>query len=161
MQSKWKYLALSALVGTAASAGFALPTIVPDAWADEQPLKVMQSAKHQVLELFDRDTDFFKPQWSVEPSVSQDVLSTQVVRKIEAGKTSFVSVVTTPSGVYSSDGLDSPHVRYPGIHRDESREFDAVAYLSNGGWVGFKFRHADSIRTVVPLTGGGYTVIGN
>ncbi|HEY9012256.1 MAG TPA: hypothetical protein VIN06_14685 [Devosia sp.] len=161
MQNKWKYAALGALVGTAACVAFVMPAIVPHAWADEQPLKTMHSAKHQVLKLFDRDGDFFKPQWSVEPSVSQDVLSTQVVRKIEAGKTSFVSVVTTPSGVYSSDGLDSPHVRYPGILRDGSREFDAVAYLSDGGWVGFKFRHADSIQTVVPLSGGGYIMVGN
>jgi hypothetical protein len=159
MQSKWKYTALGALVGTVASAVFALPAIVPHAWADEQPLKTLQSAKHQVLTLFDRDMDLFKPQWSAEPSVSQEVISTHVVRKIEAGQTSFVSVVTTPSGVYSSDGLDSPHVRYPGIHRDKDREFDAVAYLSNGGWVGFKFRRADSIRTVVPLSSGGYMVL--
>lgn len=161
MRSKWTYMAVGALVGTAASAAFALPSLVPVAWADEQPVKTMQGAKQQVLELFDRDADFFKPQWSVEPSLSQDVLSTQVVRKIEAGKTSFVSVVTTPSGVYSSDGLDSPYVRYPGIQPDESREFDAVAYLSNGGWVGLKFRPADSIQTVVPLTGGGYAVLDN
>lgn len=84
-----------------------------------------------------------------------------MVRKIEAGKTSLVSVVTTPSGVYSSDGLDSPHVRYPGIHRDKSREFDAVAYLSDGSWIGFKYRQADSFRALVPLDGGGFMVVGD
>ena len=161
MQSKWKYTALGALAGVVASAAFALPAIVPDALADEQPLKTMQSAKHQVLKLFDRDMDLFKPQWSAEPSVSQEVLSTHVVRKIEAGKTSFVQVVTTPSGVYSSDGLDSPHVRYPGIHRDTSREFDAVAYLSDGSWIGIKYKEADSFRALVPINGGGFMVVGN
>ena len=159
MQNKWKYAAVGALAGTLATIAFAMPSIIPDAWADEQPIRTLQTAKHQVLELFDRDMDLFKPQWSVEPTVSQAVQSTQVVRKIEAGRTSFVEVVTTASGVYSSDGLDSPHVRYPGLHRDSDREFDAVAYLSDGRWIGIRLRYAHSIRTMVPLQNGGYMTV--
>lgn len=154
MQNKWKYAAIGAFAGTAATLVLAMPSIIPDAWADEEPIRTMQVAKHQVLELFDRDLDLFKPQWSVEPGVSQVVTSTHVVRKIEAGQTSFVSVVTTPTGVYSSDGLDSPNIRYPGLHRDKNREFDAVAYLSDGSWVGLKLRDADSFRGAVPFKGG-------
>lgn len=73
MQNKWKYTALGAVAGVVASAAFALPAMVPDALADEQPLKTLQSAKQQVLTLFDRDMELFKPQWSAEPSVSQEV----------------------------------------------------------------------------------------
>ncbi len=51
-----------------------------------------------------------------EPGVSLEPLSTVTVRKIAFGQTSFVTVTTTSSGVYSSDALASPHVRYPGIH---------------------------------------------
>jgi hypothetical protein len=159
MDKKWKYAAIGALAGTAATVVLAMPSIIPTAWADEEPIRTLQVAKHKALELFDRDLDLFKPQWSTEPSVSQEVVSTHVVRKIEAGKTSFVQVVTTPSGVYSSDGLDSPHVRYPGFNRDTSREFDAVAYLSDGSWVGIKLREADSVRALVPLQNGGYLVV--
>jgi len=53
-----------------------------------------------------------------EPGVSLEPLSTSVVRKIGYGQTSFVTVATTSSGVYSSDGLKDPHVRYPGVFVD-------------------------------------------
>lgn len=159
MDKKWIYAVIGGLAGVVASVVLVMPSIIPRAWADEQPIRTLQAVKHKALQLFDRDLDLFKPQWSTEPSVSQDVLSTQVVRKIEAGKTSFVQVVTTPSGVYSSDGLDSPHVRYPGFNRDTAREFDAVAYLSDGTWVGIKLRDADSVRALVPMQSGGYMVV--
>ena len=51
-----------------------------------------------------------------EPGVSLDPLSSVTVRKIAFGQTSFVTVMTTSSGVYSTDALANPHVRYPGIH---------------------------------------------
>ena len=47
--------------------------------------------------------------------VSFDPTSTTVVRKIGYGRTSFVTIATTPTGVYSTDGLASVHVRYPGV----------------------------------------------
>jgi acetyl esterase/lipase len=159
VKDKWKYSIIGALSGTAATMVFALPSLIPLAWAHEQPISTLQTAKHQALKLFDRDNDLFKPQWSTEPSVSQEVASSYEIRKIEAGKTSFVQVVNTPSGVYSSDALDSPHVRYPGIHRDKDREFDAIAYLSGGGWIGIKLRDADSFRALVPMPSGGFAVV--
>ena len=44
-----------------------------------------------------------------------------VIRKIAYGRTSFVTVATTESGVYSSEALTNPHVRYPGIYVDPLR----------------------------------------
>ncbi len=44
-----------------------------------------------------------------------DVKSASTITKISAGHKSIVSIVTTPSGTYSSDALLSPNVRYPGI----------------------------------------------
>ena len=41
------------------------------------------------------------------------------VRKIGYGQTSIVNIITTSSGVYSSDALTSPHVLYPGIHVEQ------------------------------------------
>ena len=55
---------------------------------------------------------------ATEPSVSLDPLSSVTVRKIAYGRTTFVTVTTTSSGTYSSDGLVSPHVRYPGVHAE-------------------------------------------
>ena len=51
-----------------------------------------------------------------EPGISLDPQSSVTVRKIAFGQTSFVTVMTTSSGVYSTDGLANPHVRYPGVH---------------------------------------------
>src|SRR5690606_7541371 len=53
---------------------------------------------------------------SVDPSISTEATRTEFVRKIEFGRTSVVKVTTTASGTYSTDGLYSPHIRYPGIH---------------------------------------------
>ncbi len=52
---------------------------------------------------------------TIAPYVSTDVLSHSRVRKIGYGRISEVSISTTASGVYSTDGLASPHVLYPGI----------------------------------------------
>ena len=38
------------------------------------------------------------------------------MRKIGYGKTSIVNIITTTSGVYSSDALTCPHILYPGVH---------------------------------------------
>jgi len=158
-QNKWKFAVIGALAGSVATFVLAAPSIVPLAWADEQPIRTLQAVKQNTLDLFERDMELFKPQWSTEPSVSQDVQSNQVIRKIEAGRTSFVQVVTTSSGVYSSDALDSPHVRYPGIHREVDHDFDGVAALADGHWVGLGLHDAHSFVAVVPMTGGGFAVI--
>jgi hypothetical protein len=47
--------------------------------------------------------------------VSREILSFTNVRKIGFGQESLVSVATTPTGTYSTDGLTSPHVLYPGV----------------------------------------------
>ena len=49
-----------------------------------------------------------------DDSVSGDVVSSKVVKKIAGGRTSDVTITTTPSGTYSTDGLLSPHIQYPG-----------------------------------------------
>ncbi|VAW22036.1 hypothetical protein MNBD_ALPHA11-887 [hydrothermal vent metagenome] len=58
-------------------------------------------------------------QVNFDASVSTDVLSSNVIRKIEFGKESIVSVVSTPSGVYSTDGFASKNVQYPGVEVSE------------------------------------------
>ncbi len=47
--------------------------------------------------------------------VSQEALTSTIVRKVGYGHVTNVKIVTTESGTYSSDGLISPHVLYPGI----------------------------------------------
>jgi hypothetical protein len=54
-----------------------------------------------------------------EDSVSREATSQVEVRKIGYGKTRMVNIITTSTGVYSSDALTNPHFRYPGVHVEE------------------------------------------
>lgn len=148
MQDKYKYTMLGALVGTVVAVTLAAPAIIPKAWADEQPIRALQDVKHSVLEALDDKVTFYKPDWTVEDSVSTTPIRTATVRKIEAGKTSFVTIATTSTGVYSSDGLESPNIRYPGIHPNERKYEPIVAVLTSDGWVALKLVPADSFTDV-------------
>jgi len=48
-------------------------------------------------------------------SVSLEPTASAIVRKIGYGRAIDVNIATTATGTYSSDGLTSPHVLYPGI----------------------------------------------
>lgn len=73
---------------------------------------------------------------SVSPDVSLDVLGTSVITKIQGGHLTKIQVVQTPTGVYSTDGLASPHVRYPGIwvSMNESQVTGGAWALTESGW---------------------------
>lgn len=157
MDKKWIYSALGALIGTAVSVTLAFPSLLPRAIADDQPMKLLAATAPELIDRFNGNAEFFKPDWTVEESVSTDVISSQTIRKIEAGRTSFVTVATTSSGVYSSDGLTSGHVRYPGIHAEERRT-EMLAILSDGGWAFISPVDAGSFLQVVPNANGSMVV---
>ena len=76
-------------------------------------------------------------EFTIDESVSTDVQRTQVVKKIGHGITSRVTIVTTPSGTYSTDGMLSPYVRYPGIEK-RLRTWPDDFYLADGGrWMSY------------------------
>lgn len=159
MKNKWTYMMLGALIGTTVSVTLAWPNLIPKAIAEEQPMKLLTASKTELLDMFDGPAEFFKPDWTVEESVSTEVLSQHTVRKIEAGRTSFVTVATTATGVYSSDGLTSGNVRYPGIHA-ENKQAATLALLGPGGWMTIMPVHAGSMVEVVPTETGGVIVGG-
>lgn len=64
-------------------------------------------------------------------SVSLEPVRSSVISKIGYGTITHVNVATTDTGTYSSDGLTSPHVRYPGIVVSEVREEPVGPY-----WLG-------------------------
>jgi hypothetical protein len=152
-------MALGGLVGVAVSVTLAWPGLIPKAIADEQPMKLLTASKNELLEMLNGPAEFFKPQWTVEDSVSTEVVSSSRIRKIEAGRTSFVTVARTATGVYSSDGLTSTNVRYPGIHSDEQRNA-ALAYLVGGGWMFFAPAAAGSSLEVIETETGGAIMSG-
>jgi hypothetical protein len=121
------------LAGFLMAGTLALPSVLPPAVADEEPARTLLKTADQIFpKPIDGDT-FAKPEWTVEPWVSTDVISQTSVRKIGYGRTTFVAISKTATGTYSSDGLQSPYIRYPGIIR-------------NAG--------SDSFMTIVPFKGG-------
>ncbi len=91
-----------------------------------------------------------------EDSVSIKALSTAVVRKVGFGKTEFVKITTTSTGVYSSDGMANPHIRYPGVHFEQVTPVMAflapvVAFWSpSRGWLDTEGNDTGSFVYLVP-----------
>jgi hypothetical protein len=80
-----------------------------------------------------------------EDWVSTTPLTTTQVKKIEAGKVSYVTITTTATGTYSTDAMVSPHVQYPGISvQDADAERNVFRYWSNGRWSAFATGNAGS-----------------
>lgn len=97
------------------------------------------------------DDDFYDVRFSDE--VSQEVIGSHVVKKVGGGNTSFVNIVQTPTGIYSTDGLVSNNVQYHGItvrkvHRYELLLPLAFAWSHNQGWVGLPRDGSNAIQYV-------------
>jgi hypothetical protein len=85
-----------------------------------------------------------------EDSVKTEPTSHTRIRKIEYGRTSFVDISTTESGTYSSEGLYSPHFRYPGIHvkRVANQDASIFTYWGGTGWIGLPIAAGNSFVSV-------------
>ena len=121
------------LAGFLMAGTLALPSILPPAVADEEPIRTLLRTADQIFpEPIGEDT-FAKPEWTVEPWVSTDAISQTSVRKIGYGRTTFVTISKTATGTYSSDALQSPHIRYPGIIRNsEPNSFLTIVPFKGG-----------------------------
>lgn len=111
------------------------PGAVVSTFADELVQKVVAPGfdTDNLVKFEDRNYIVEREDW-----VSTDVLSSSRIKKVEAGRVSYVTISTTPTGTYSSDAMFSPHVQYPGISvtpdEDSRRRF---AYWTNGKWSAF------------------------
>lgn len=81
-----------------------------------------------------------------EDWVASEPLSTAVVKKVEGGRVSYVTITTTETGTYSTDAMFSDHVQYPGIRVEERPRYprNHFSYWSGGNWYGFTSGGADS-----------------
>lgn len=105
--------------------------------ADEQPGAIDPS---KLVRFGDRDYRVEYADW-----VATDPISSSTVKKIEAGKVSYVSISTTATGTYSTDGLTSRHIRYPGITVEALPATDtSFAALSGGQWLHFSVYRGNS-----------------
>lgn len=140
---------------------------LPPAWAQEEPAKTLLSSQSQLFPpAFDAsklvrisDQDYLVG----ATGASLEAISSVNIRKIGYGKNRFVTVTTTSSGVYSTDGLISPHIRYPGIEvtrvpnevRGNGSMWRRLAEWSpRRGWVARPTVDADSFRIVAPFDQG-------
>ena len=81
--------------------------------------------------------------------VATDPLSNARVKKIEAGKVSYVSITTTDTGTYSTDAMFSPHVRYPGITVEVADTVrNAFSEWLDGHWSEFSSSDAGSFTFI-------------
>lgn len=108
---------------------------------------------------------------NTEPGVSLTPETEAHVRKIGFGITSIVDILTTSSGTYSSAGLVSPNVRYPGVHTAQlklvalpfSGSIEGWSRLS--GWVNIPLLSSNSIGILddisVPASRDGTCVVSN
>ena len=64
-----------------------------------------------------------------DPALAQNVLSNYSIRKVGFGRVSSVRIVTTPVGTYSTDGLASNHVLYPGVNVIEATSNPIEGFL--------------------------------
>lgn len=97
----------------------------------------------------------------IAPTVSREIIGTQSIRKIGFGHETSVQIVTTPSGVYSSDGIASSHVLYPGIKGKPAANagLGVLFALTGGKWHPLVFTRAGSFVHYGPgyLTNGSTT----
>lgn len=144
------------IFGLLAAGMLSIPSILPAAIAEEEPAKTMLSAMDELFPPPIDTSNLVKFDITIEPSVSTDVAKTRTVRKIGFGRTEFVSIVTTSTGTYSTDGVASPYLRYPGIHKElKRRPVAGIALWSHrDGWAVFKEVDAGSFVSIAPFKGG-------
>ena len=114
-QERTRSILTGGLIGFLVAGTLALPSILPPAMADEQPFRTLLGSADSLFPKKIAAEDFVKPEFSVEPWVSTEVVKRSTVQKIGYGRTETVTIAETPTGTYSSDGLASAHFRYPGI----------------------------------------------
>lgn len=84
-----------------------------------------------------------------EDWVSTDPIETHQVKKIEAGRVSYVTITRTATGTYSSDGIASPHVQYPGVIEPANpRNRFSFSSWNNGQWTRLKTYDGNSYVSV-------------
>lgn len=95
------------------------------------------------LLILDEDSGVRYEDW-----VSTDPIDTQTIKKIEAGRVSYVTVTRTSTGTYSSDGIASPHVQYPGVIEPNPLNEFSFSSWNNGRWSSFRTYSGNSYVSV-------------
>lgn len=103
---------------------------------------------------------------SHDDSVSLVPVSSSVIRKVGYGRATDVHIIQTSSGTYSTDGLASNHVLYPGINAEHVADLDhwwgSYYWVRGAGWMGVSLRGGNSfVHYGKSASGGRYITNGN
>lgn len=133
------------------------PTLIPAATAvANEPIvqELLQTPNQMLHPAIDTD-GLLKWDFHVQPGTSIEPTHESTIRKIAYGRTTFVNVMQTDSGVYSSDGLASPNVEYPGIVKEPKPGTSPILWFwGDGRWSTATAFGAGSFVTATPFKGG-------
>jgi len=88
-----------------------------------------------------------------EDWVATDPISSVTIKKIEAGRVTYVDVMKTATGTYSTDGLTSQNVLYPGIIVEpKARNYFSFSSWADGRWNRFRTYNGNSYVSVTSYT---------
>ena len=135
-----RHLLLGMTIGAFCATALAAigPGMVFQAFADEMAPSGVDAAA--LVKYEDREYVVDYDDW-----VATDPLSTTRVKKVEAGRVSYVTITTTATGTYSTDAMFSNHVQYPGIRVESARpDRNFFRYWTNGRWTAFSTGTAGS-----------------
>jgi len=122
---------IGGMLGAAIAGALVTPAVI--AATAEVPVNPVATVIDDLFAPTVNAKDFTRYAITFDDTVSSDVQRSRAITKIGYGHKSTVTVVTTPSGTYSSDAIVSPHVRYPGIEVEQLSLVPPVD-PSNGYW---------------------------
>lgn len=140
-----RHVMLGIALGALCATGLALtgPGMVVDSFADEFTARIAPPGfdPANLVRFEGRNYSVESEDW-----IDSEPLSTAVVKKVEGGRVSYVTITTTSTGVYSTDAMFSNHVQYPGIEVTERPRYphNRFSYWSRGNWYGFTSGGANS-----------------
>lgn len=104
-------------IATPSFASAAVQSVTPD-----------ESPEAQIGNVMKFDDKFFRV--TADASVDMNAISSATVTKISRGKVQEINIATTSTGTYSTDGLVSDHIKYPGITVERLRPILMITGLS-------------------------------
>lgn len=153
-------IALGGVIGLGAVVLMSVPEFLPRAVADEQPMRTLLKSAAELFPPALDPSKLLKWDFTVQPGTSIEPIRESTVRKIAYGKTTFVEVMETASGVYSSDGLASPNVQYPGIVKTpKPGPLPILWFWGEDRWASAAAFNAGSFTAVTPLEQDGELVV--
>lgn len=152
-------------IGAVAALGLSLAGLLAVVHAEENStISPMEALMSPARKLFPQPFDvegLVRWNFEVDAGVSLEPIRQSAVKKIGFGRVEQVNIVETDSGIYSSDAIVDPHIRYPGIVVTPRREARAVLQWNGYGWSSLTPVGAGSFVTVVPFEGGQLVVTEN